>query len=101
MTTQFITPDEAQKTTLCPLARTFGDDDLKATCRGPACALWRWQPLMASDPGYKEALVKARDMKAERGTMTAAEYVNANRADFGLPTEPFLGWCGLGGEPKA
>ena len=98
--TQFTTQEDAQAALLCPLARTFGSKDLQATCRGAGCAAWRWRPLMASDAGYKEAVAKAQAMKAERGTLTAAEYVNANRADFGLPEEPFVGWCGLGGEPK-
>lgn len=98
----YITPQEAQKTLLCPLARTFGAEPLQAHCRGTECACWRVRPLFDTDPGFKEAMEKARTMTAsDRGGMTSQKYVAANRAEFDLPTEPFLGFCGMGGRPIA
>ncbi|GAB5434757.1 MAG: hypothetical protein EpisKO_41270 [Epibacterium sp.] len=93
---------EAQEKLLCPLARTFGFEagELSEHCRGRSCAFWRWRPFMVNDPGYKEAVAAARRMpKAELGGEDPAVFVNKNRAKFDLPEEPFLGYCGAGGEP--
>lgn len=98
----FITPKQAQKTLLCPLARTFGFEakKLQPNCRGTECACWRVRPLFDTDPGFREAIKKAQSMThSDRGGKTPQKYVAANRGEFGLPTEPHLGYCGIGGRP--
>lgn len=109
------TPKEAAADLRCPLARTFGDDDLDANCRGAGCAVWRWTPIPASDPRFKTAITaemnrlhaahKAEnplsDRKANGFHQQAVANVNADPAAHGAPTGPEKGYCGLGGEPKA
>ncbi len=98
----YITPQKAQETLLCPLSRAFGAEPLSANCRGPECACWRTKPLFDTDPGFKEAIAEAKKMTAaERDGETSQMFVSKNRAEFGLPTEPFLGFCGMGGRPIA
>lgn len=72
-------------------------------CIGRGCMAWRWVPLSTSDVGYMDALRKASAIKGEDGKPLgqkwAAAYVNANRAEFGLPEQPTTGFCGLAGTP--
>lgn len=73
---------------------------MSAHCHGSSCAFWRWRPLMANDPGYKDAVAAATRLpKHELEGEVPAAFVNKNRAKFGLPEEPFIGYCGAGGEP--
>lgn len=100
--TNYTTSQKAQETLFCPLARTFGAEPLTAKCRGAECACWRDRPFYDSDPDFKEAVAKAKLMtSAGRGGATSVKYVSRNRAEFDLPTEPFLGFCGMGGRPMA
>jgi len=86
----------------CPHARdmdgsnkVFTDGD--AWCQGSACMMWRWRPLAISDPGFKEAVqTTIKDKKINH--TKAVEYVLDNRAEFGLETVPYLGYCGLAGQ---
>lgn len=66
-------------------------------CYGPKCAVWRWEPLLA-DEAFAAAVKKA---EAETGMPhpKAAKHVTENRAQYGLPTKPFRGYCGLAGKP--
>ena len=96
-----MTEDEA-KTKWCPHIRpNKGDFEIApyagSWCIGAECMAWRWLPFNALDPLYIEAIKKCEDegMKPPQ----AAKHVNANRADFNLPTEPFEGYCGLAGKP--
>lgn len=83
------TPEEARNNG-CSTDRT-------ATCLGNACMAWRWQPLMADGP-FVDAV--AERMKSEDESHNKAiAYVKANRAEFGLPTSPTHGFCGLAGVP--
>lgn len=102
MISHIATPEYAKERWICPLARTFGDKPLQENCRGDDCPLWRWRPLLTSEPGYKDAVIEAGKLhKDDRNGKTPAEWVNAHRADYGLPAEPYVGWCGLGGKPEA
>lgn len=67
-------------------------------CSGQDCMAWRWFPLQANTPEYIAAL---KECEFERGMKPkdAAAYVNKNRAEFGIPEEPFEGYCGLAGQP--
>jgi hypothetical protein len=97
--TGFLKPEEARRFP-CPNGSSHFTPIEK--CEAEKCLLWRWRPLQATEPGYKEAVQKAQGLdKAARGGLMPAEYVNANRKKFDLPERPYVGWCGLGGEPKA
>ena len=89
------TPTEA-KDLLCPFARTFGVAKAEPGCRGPECALWRWEAVTTKHPDYV-ALVKAN--AEENGEMPpykiAARYVADNLVALGLV--PTRGFCGAGG----
>lgn len=94
------TPEDAA-TLLCPLARTFAGKEAVACCRGPSCALWRWKPLSANDPRFTAALKTiAQEIGGgpHRGKEATA-ILMADRAKYGVPTEPELGFCGMGGTP--
>lgn len=70
-------------------------------CCANNCMAWRWKPLMADD-AWTEAVRKAAidvDDKSHNRAKAAA-HVNANRAAYGLPTKPYLGYCGLAGRPE-
>lgn len=71
-----------------------------STCMGPNCMAWRWKPMMADD-AYKNAVIKAAAEIGDKSEtkVKAARHVNENRAQYGLPTEPFDGYCGLAGVP--
>lgn len=90
-----MTEDEA-KTKWCPSSK--GPNGGFAQCITSDCMWWRWLPFQALDPLYIEAIKiceTARDMKPPQ----AAKYVNAHRGEFGLPIDPFEGYCGLAGKP--
>lgn len=111
----FFTPKEAQKALSCPLARTFGDDNLTATCRGAGCAVWRWTPIAANDPRFAKAVGDEMerlhaahmagnplsDRKKSGFHREAVANVSADPAAHGVPDKPERGYCGMGGEPKA
>ena len=104
MNSHLAKEDYAKENWVCPIARTFGDQP-KEKCRGSSCPGWRWKPLAVSEPGYKEAVNKVMQKKADGGMdlphTKAAKYVNEHRSEFGLPEAPYLGWCGFGGKPEA
>ena len=105
-----MTEDEA-KTKWCPFVRMTAHNGEWKTNRGdfPAgalactaneCMAWRWLPLMADD-AFKAAVIKAATEIGDtsNGRHKASQHVIANRAAYGLPTQPFDGYCGLAGAP--
>jgi len=106
-----MTEDEA-KANWCPYSResvvTMGyNHDTKIVhefnsgrCIGSTCMAWRWLPLMA-DEAFKNAVIKAaKDIgDTTENKHKAAKHVTENRALYGLPVEPFDGFCGLAGKP--
>lgn len=91
------TPEEA-KSLLCPFARTFAQPQAVAGCRGPECALWRWEAITTKHPDYV-ALVRANaEANGEKPPYKdAARYVADNLVTLGLV--PTRGFCGAGGQP--
>lgn len=86
------------ETTLCPFARTFAAKEAVATCRGEVCALFRWERITTTSPGYREAVqAKAKELDDKPPFAKAARYVADNKAEFDLL--PKRGYCGAGGEP--
>lgn len=66
-------------------------------CAASGCLAWRWQPLQA-DAAFMAAVKALEDAgtpKAKAGKM-----VHENPDNYGLPTKPFRGWCGLAGKPE-
>lgn len=113
-----MTEDEA-KQKWCPQYQVSGsdDDDNRSTgwdqnekayrqtlknafCLGSRCMAWRWVPLQADD-AFKNAIIKAAADIGDTSPnkMKATNHVIANRAAYGLPTQPFDGYCGLAGKP--
>lgn len=102
----FVTPRDAARSLRCPLARTFGTNDLSAKCQGPSCALWRWKPRLASDPEFVSAVQREMACMAQedgrgKSAMTfhakAVARVTRNPEGYGAIREE--GYCGLGGVP--
>lgn len=98
-------PDTARAEWPCPVARLWGDEKVNPRCRGEACPVWRWQPLLAKDPGFVEAIRRAMRGEFNNGKPwthpVAVKWVMENREALGLPTAPTHGRCGLGGEVLA
>ena len=91
---------EESKRTWCP----YQCDEIG--CVGSECAMWRWLPLTTDEPGYVAAVKSAIGTKPEGHEKpltvnTAPKWVNENRAELGLRTVPYLGYCGLAGKPEA
>ena len=79
--------------------------NLDEACSGIDCAAWRVLPLMV-DAKFVAAVsevMKRTNPKTGKNIphATAAKYVADNRAEFGLPTTPTHGYCGLAGKPEA
>jgi hypothetical protein len=93
-----ITPETA-KAKWCPQR----DDEV---CGAESCMAWRWLPLTTSEPGYVEAVRDAVGTTPEGHSKpltvhTAPKWVNENRAALSLIDKPYLGFCGMAGEPLA
>lgn len=89
------TPEEAA-TLLCPYARTFADKVAVAGCRGPECALWRWEPITTTHPLWKDAVkTKAAELGEKVPFPQASRWVAENMEILGLV--PTKGFCGAGG----
>lgn len=83
--------------TLCPFARTFAATPAHIHCRGPECALWRWEDITTAHPKWKAAvLAKAEEIGDKVPYAKAAKWVADNRAEIGLV--PTQGYCGGGGK---
>ena len=95
-----MTPTEAAEA-LCPFARTFGLPQAQKGCHGPACALWRWEPIMADHPAFVAAKAKVIAEMGGKQTAHAAAVakIMADREAYGVPTSPERGFCGAGGQP--
>lgn len=70
-------------------------------CVGSGCAAWRWVEVNVFDADFVAAVKRCA---AEIGDTTpnrtkAAQCVAADRAAYGLPTEPTRGYCGAAGVP--
>lgn len=92
-----LTPDAASAL-LCPLARTFAETVAFRGCRGPECAVWRWESMTVSHPRWKDAVRVEASSTGERAPYPkAALKVASNPAAYGLIVE--RGYCGLGGAP--
>jgi len=90
------TPEEAQEA-LCPFARTFAAPVAEPGCRGPSCALWRWEKITTQHPLWLPAVrAEAQRTGEPKPYPKAAKYVADNKAALGLL--PTKGYCGAGGE---
>ena len=89
------TPEEA-KSLLCPFARTFGVAKAEPGCRGPECALWRWETITTAHPLWKPAVQKRAAEASEKPPYSqASKWVAENLVDLGMV--PTKGFCGAGG----
>jgi len=93
-----LTPEQAREKN-CHLVKPSGH---LCSCVADACMQWRWRPLVCSQL-WKEAVIKHAKATGDKSPNkhVSAAYVAKNMAEFGLEAEPYEGWCGLSGEPKA
>lgn len=91
-----LTPEEA-RSLLCPLARTFATKDAVTGCRGPECAVWRWEKITTSHPAWMPAV---RSVASEIGEKPpypkASKIVADDLVKYGMTED--RGHCGLGGQ---
>jgi len=91
------TPEDA-KGLLCPFSRTFGMKEAVPHCRGPECALWRYEQITTAHPLWKAAVIaKAAESDEKPPFRYAAAWVAENKEAVGLV--PTRGFCGAGGQP--
>jgi hypothetical protein len=89
------TPDDA-KSLLCPFSRTFAASPAVVGCRGPECALWRWEPITTAHPLWKDAVLKHGAELGEKALYPkASAFVAQNKEILGIV--PTKGFCGAGG----
>ena len=89
------TPEDA-KGLLCPFARTFAASPAVAGCRGPECALWRWETVTTAHPLWAKAVRAKGDEFGEAAPYRkASAWVAENKAALGMV--PTKGFCGAGG----
>lgn len=82
----------------CPLARTFGTAPVVSGCRGPECAVWRWEKISTAHPLWAPAVrTKAAELDEKVPYAKASAWVAANLAELGMV--PVKGYCGAGGAP--
>ena len=88
---------EGAKSLLCPFARTFGVAKAEAGCRGPDCALWRFEKITTAHPLWRPAVQTRAAATGEKPPFAqASRWVAENLADLGMV--PTRGFCGAGGE---
>ncbi|GIT90119.1 hypothetical protein JANAI61_05770 [Jannaschia sp. AI_61] len=94
MTDRILSQEDAAKTWLCPLARTFGTQPLSQYCRGAACAVWRSAPR-PTDDAWRAAVKAVADQNREKPPFAkAARAVADDPEGHGLgPWDK--GSCGL------
>lgn len=78
----------------CPIGRTFADP-IK-TCIGDRCPIWRNTPVRADHPANIAAIRKLQSEGLSHKDAVAKAL--AKRDEYGIPKEPFEGFCGLGGQ---
>jgi hypothetical protein len=93
---------EGAKDLLCPFARSFiiaGGTSLKdAGCRGPECALWRWEQITTKHPLWAPAVKKRGEAEGEKPPYhKASAWVAENKEALGMVST--RGFCGAGGQP--
>ena len=83
----------------CPVSQAMPLEHQYRCCLGSGCMAWRWQPLLADD-AFLAAVVKAAEEIGDKSANKhkAAAHVSRNRAKYGLPTEPTIGFCGMTSE---
>lgn len=93
----WITPETADAT-ICPFARTFAATPAQTGCRGPTCALWRWEKVTTAHPAYRDAVrAVAATVEDKPPFPKAARIVADDPEKYGLV--PSKGYCGAGGQP--
>lgn len=91
------TPEDA-KSLLCPFSRTFGMKEAVPGCRGPECALWRYEQITVAHPLWRDAVrTKAEELGERAPFPKASAWVAENKAALGVV--PTRGFCGAGGQP--
>lgn len=106
---QTMTPEDAAKRLECPLARVMHKAGENGMCKGAKCAVWRFLPMLASDPPIVSAI--QREMAAiaeERGDKKpapstlhkeAVARVMRDPSAYAIPAHHERGYCGFGGRP--
>jgi hypothetical protein len=94
------TPTEA-KDLLCPFARSFiiasGATLRDAGCRGPECALWRYETITTKHTLWLPTVKhKAEEIGDKPPYAKASAWVAENKEAIGMV--PTRGFCGAGGQ---